>query len=235
MTYDWEHVPERLQHVRQQINRACQDADRDPGDVQLIAVAKSFPPQAIVAAWQAGQRDFGENRVQEALAKLDALPDLLPPNTPDQTAPRIHLIGQLQRNKARHAGAFASVHSIDSIRLAQAVSRRLDPDQPPLPVLLEINVAREPSKTGFDPDDTPDALTQISALPNLRVDGLMTIAPLTDHPEDARPIFRALRQLRDQLQLAHLSMGMSNDYAVAIAEGATIVRIGRAIFGERPA
>ena len=218
-------IAERLAAVQAEIATACERADRDPAEVRLIAVSKTQPAVAIREAVAAGHADFGENRVQEGLAKLDELGD---------SSARIHLIGHLQRNKARFAGRFASVQSIDSVTLAAAVSRRLDA---PLPVLLEVNVAGEASKQGFAPSELEAALGEISALPNLEVEGLMTIAPLAADAEAARPVFRALRERRDALAgewgLRELSMGMSNDYAVAIAEGATIVRIGRAIFGER--
>ena len=216
-------IPERLAAARASVSEAAERAGRDPAGIRLIAVSKTFPADAIRAAFDAGQRDFGENRVQEGLAKIAELGGL---------DADIHLIGTLQRNKARHAGAFASVQSIDSIRLAEAVSRRLDRE---LEVLLEVNVAGEQSKSGFAPGDLPDALPAIQALPNLDVAGLMTIAPIAADPEDARPVFRQLRELRDRLGLRELSMGMSSDYAVAVEEGASMVRIGRAIFGERAA
>lgn len=218
-------IAERLAAVQADIAAACERADRDPTEVRLIAVSKTQPAAAIREAVAAGHIDFGENRVQEGLVKLDEL---------DDSPARIHLIGHLQRNKARFAGRFASVQSIDSVALAAAVSRRLDA---PLPVLLEVNVAGEASKQGFEPSELEAALREIAALPHLEVEGLMTIAPLVADAEAVRPVFRALRELRDALagewELRELSMGMSNDYAVAIAEGATIVRIGRAIFGER--
>ena len=216
-------IPERLAAARASVSEAAERAGRDPAGIRLIAVSKTFPADAIRAAFDAGQRDFGENRVQEGLAKIAELGGL---------DADIHLIGTLQRNKARHAGAFASVQSIDSIRLAEAVSRRLDRE---LEVLLEVNVAGEQSKSGFAPSDLPNALPAIQALPNLDVAGLMTIAPIVADPEDARPVFRRLRELRDRLGLRELSMGMSSDYAVAVEEGASMVRIGRAIFGERAA
>ena len=218
-------IAERLAAVQVEIAAACERVDRDPAEVRLIAVSKTQPAAAIREAAAAGHVDFGENRVQEGLVKLDEL---------DASPARIHLIGHLQRNKARFAGRFASVQSIDSVALAAAVSRRLDA---PLPVLLEVNVAGEASKQGFEPSELEAALRKIAALPYLEVEGLMTIAPLVADVEAARPVFRALREMRDALAgewgLRELSMGMSNDYAVAIAEGATIVRIGRAIFGER--
>ena len=218
-------IAERLAAVQVEIAAACERVDRDPAEVRLIAVSKTQPAAAIREAAAAGHVDFGENRVQEGLVKLDEL---------DASPARIHLIGHLQRNKARFAGRFASVQSIDSVALAAAVSRRLDA---PLPVLLEVNVAGEASKQGFEPSELEAALREIAALPYLEVEGLMTIAPLVADAEAAQPVFRALREMRDELAgewgLRELSMGMSNDYAVAIAEGATIVRIGRAIFGER--
>ena len=214
----------QLSVVRESIKEAAERADRDPAGIRLLAVSKGFSANHIgIAKTVCGQIDFGENRVQEALDKMEAVTG---------SGARIHLIGTLQRNKARHAGAFASVQSIDSIRLAEAVSRRLDRE---LEILLEVNVAGEQSKSGFAPEDLAGALPAISVLPNLSVAGLMTVAPIAADPEDVRPVFRRLRELRDGLGLRELSMGMSSDYAVAIEEGATIVRIGRAIFGDRPA
>ena len=218
-------IAERLEAVRTEIAQICERADRDPREVRLIAVSKTHSSETIREALAAGQIEFGENRVQEGLAKLDELAD---------SEARIHLIGHLQRNKARFAGRFASVQSIDSVRLAEAVARQLDaPPNPPLDALLEVNVAGEASKQGFAPAELESAFAQIAALPQLRVRGLMTIAPLVADAEQVRPVFRRLRELRDALGLPELSMGMSNDYAVAIEEGATIVRIGRAVFGER--
>ena len=214
-------IAERLEAIRAEIAQICERANRDPGEVRLIAVSKTHSSETIREALAAGQIEFGENRVQEGLAKLDELAG---------SEARIHLIGHLQRNKARFAGRFASVQSIDSVRLAEAVARQLDA---PLDVLLEVNVAGEASKQGFDPAELESAFAQIAALPQLRVRGLMTIAPLVADAEQVRPVFRRLRELRDALGLPELSMGMSNDYAVAIEEGATIVRIGRAVFGER--
>lgn len=213
-----------LERVRARIADACERARRDPSEVNLIAVSKSFPVGAIVEAAKHGQQHFGENRVQEGLAKLERLPQL-------DVDVDVHLIGHLQRNKARHAGSFASVQSVDSVRLAQAISRRLDRD---LPILLEVNVAQEASKNGFRPDEVPQALEQIQALECLDVQGLMTVAPEVSDPEEVRPVFAALNELAERLSLHELSMGMTNDYAVAIEEGSTMVRIGRAIFGNRP-
>ena len=221
-------IASNLDRVNQQIADACVRAGRDPAEVTLIAVSKTFPTAAIAEAAASGQRQFGENRVQEALVKLDELPrhDLTVNVDID-----LHLIGHLQRNKARHAGRFASVQSVDSVRLAEAVSRRLERD---LPILLEVNVGAEDSKEGFSVADVERAFEQISELPCLRVDGLMTVAPEVADPEQVRPVFHELRDLAERLSLSELSMGMTNDYAVAIEEGSTMVRIGRAIFGQRP-
>ncbi len=217
-------IADNLRRVNEQIANACTRAGRDASDVTLIAVSKTFPVTAIAEAWAEGQRDFGENRVQEGLAKLEQMPGL-------GVDADLHLIGHLQRNKARHAGSFASVQSVDSVRLAEAISRRLDRD---LPILLEVNVGDEATKEGFRVAEVAAAYEQIKALPNLRVDGLMTVAPEVANPEEVRPIFSALSKLAEQLGLPELSMGMTNDYAVAIEEGSTMVRIGRAIFGNRP-
>ena len=217
-------VADNLDRVNQQIADACARAGREPSSVTLIAVSKSFPFASIAEAAACGHRQFGENRVQEGLAKIGQISEL-------ESDVDIHLIGHLQRNKARHAGSFASVQSVDSIRLAEAISRRLDRE---LPILLEVNVGREASKNGFLIEDVGAALEQIRALPNLRIDGLMTVAPEVADSEDVRPVFDALRRQAEQLGLSVLSMGMTNDYAVAIEEGSTMVRIGRAIFGSRP-
>jgi len=162
--------------------------------------------------------------VQEGLTKIEQTAQL-------EADINIHLIGHLQRNKARHAGKFASIQSVDTVRLAEAISRRLDRE---LPILLEVNVGQESTKHGFMVEEVARALEQIRALPHLRVDGLMTVAPEVVDPEDVRPVFDALRRQAEQLHLPELSMGMTNDYAVAIEEGSTMVRIGRAIFGDRP-
>ena len=216
-------IADNLRIVNEQIAEACWRAGRDPSEVTLIAVAKTFPAEAIADAASAGQRHFGENRVQEGLAKLERLTEL-------DVEADVHLIGHLQRNKARHAGSFASVQSVDSVRLAQAMSRRLERT---LPILLEVNVGEEPTKDGFRVPEVAAACKQIRDFPNLAVNGLMTVAPEVADPEDVRPIFRTLHELGQSLGLAELSMGMTNDYAVAIEEGCTMVRIGRAIFGSR--
>ena len=216
-------IADNLLQVNDQIASACERAGRDRSEVTLIAVSKTFPAEAIAEAHAAGQRHFGENRVQEGLTKLEQLAEL-------GVDADIHLIGHLQRNKARHAGRFASVQSVDSVRLAEAISRRLERE---LPIMLEVNVGKEASKQGFAAAELDEALEQIRALPNLRVEGLMTVAPEVADPEDVRPVFATLRKLSERFELPELSMGMSNDYAIAIEEGSTMVRIGRAIFGNR--
>jgi PLP dependent protein len=238
-------ITNNLALVRRRINAAAVEAGRDPSAVTLVAVTKTHPPELVAAAVAAGATDLGENRVQEAVTKITALAELRP-------APRWHLIGHLQRNKARLAAEhFALIHSVDSLRLAEALARNVAEGQR-LAILLQFNVSGEASKEGFAlaggsaNQGTLAALlpelAAILALPQLEVQGLMTVAPLVDDPEQARPCFRALRELRDELVVrfpqanwSELSMGMSDDFAVAIAEGATIVRVGRAIFGERDA
>jgi pyridoxal phosphate enzyme (YggS family) len=210
--------------VRQRIERACRRVGRAPDEVTLVAITKTVPPLAIAAAFAAGISHFGENRVQEAVAKIGQLSDLTP-------HPTWHMVGHLQTNKAKTAvELFDLIHSVDSVRLAEALSQRT---QKTLPVLLEVNVADEASKSGFSMADVASALKELSTLPHLAIKGLMTVAPLVDDPEQVRPVFRRLRSLRDSLGLEHLSMGMTDDFEVAIEEGATMVRIGRAIFGER--
>ena len=220
-------VAANLDRVRQRIADACARAGREPSQVTLIAVSKSFPFDSIVEAAACGHRQFGENRVQEGLTKIEQVEQI----AQLEAEIDIHLIGHLQRNKARHAGKFASVQSVDSVRLAEAISRRLDRE---LPILLEVNVGQEATKHGFMVEEVETAIEQIRAMPRLRVDGLMTVAPEVADPEDVRPVFAALRRQAEQMGLSELSMGMTNDYAVAIEEGSTMVRIGRAIFGERP-
>ncbi len=217
----WDHVGRNLQHLREQIAEAAERAHRDPAEVQLVAVTKTVPLEGIRAAAEAGQTIFGENRVQEALPKIEAL---------QSAGARFHLVGHLQTNKAKRATAFDMIESVDSVRVAVALDRYLSK---PLRVLLEVNVAQEASKHGFAADDLADALAVMAPLPHIKVEGLMTVAPLVAEPEAVRPIFRQMRQLRDEHGLATLSMGMTNDFPVAIAEGATMVRIGRAIFGDR--
>ena len=218
-------IAENLARVRERIAEACCRAGRSPGEVTVVGISKGFPAEAVAEAVAAGLADVGENRVQEAEGKIEALAAL-------GLRPRWHLVGHLQTNKAKTAaGLFAILHSVDSLRLAQELSRRASR---PLAILLEVNVAQEASKFGFAPTEVAPTLSACSTLPHLDVRGLMTVAPLSGDPEAVRPVFRALRELRDALALRELSMGMTDDFEVAIEEGATHVRIGRAIFGDRP-
>ena len=215
-------IAERVAHVRQRVERAAERAGRSPADVAIVAVSKSFPRQAIEEAVAAGIAHLGESRVQEAAAKIPGLRRL--PVT-------WHLVGHLQANKAKTAvELFDIIHSVDSLHLAEVLSHRA---QRPLPVLLEVNAAGETSKFGFPPSEVAAAAQAVARLPHLDLRGLMTVAPWASDPEAVRPIFRHLRRLRDALGLPELSMGMTDDFEVAIEEGATLVRIGRAIFGER--
>jgi PLP dependent protein len=242
-------IAQRIAAIQERIAAAARRAGRNPAEVRLIAVTKTHPPELIAQAVTAGVHDLGENRIQEAEGKVSALATLEP-------RPTWHLIGHLQRNKAKTAvGLFDMFHSLDSLRLAEtlnrhAAARATADDQRPLPVLLQVNVSGETGKEGFNLSGGPDhaaqwphfqaEVEQILALPHLQVRGLMTIAPFADDPEVARPVFRMLRTLRvtlaqqfPQADWSQLSMGMTDDFEIAIEEGATIVRIGRAIFGAR--
>ncbi len=224
---------ERIRQVRLRVAEAATRSGRSADDVTIIAVTKTVPIERIALAYELGLKVFGENRVQEARAKVAALP-----------YPLIHwhLIGHLQTNKvARAVELFDLIHSVDSLHLAEALERSAAKRERTVSVLLQVNVSGEASKEGVSPAELPELAEGARRLPHLRVQGLMTIAPETDQPEEVRPVFRRLRELRDDLRerFPHgswdaLSMGMSNDFLVAIEEGATMVRIGRAIFGERP-
>lgn len=220
----------RWRATRAAVDAACVAAGRRPDEVTLVAVAKLHPVAAIDAVVAAGATDIGENYVQELLAKQAAT----------QAQPRWHFIGRLQRNKARQiAGRVALIHAVDSRELGVELGKRV-PAGAVQPILVAVNVADEATKGGVALADAPALVAALAAIPGLRVDGLMTMPPPTDDPEAARPHFTALRALRDRLAtpavpLPHLSMGMSHDFAVAISCGATLVRIGTAIFGERPA
>jgi PLP dependent protein len=217
-------IQTNLDAINMQIQAACRRAGRSPRDVTLIAVSKTVSAERILSAYQAGLRDFGENRVQEAQRKWPQLAYLQPP-------PVKHLIGHLQSNKVKIALEYVDIiHSVDSIDLAELINRKTDQR---FPVLLEVNVGGENSKDGFSVTALKSAYATIAKLPKLEVRGLMTVAPQVDDPEEVRPVFRQLSQLRDSLGLQDLSMGMSDDFEVAIEEGATMVRLGRAIFGER--
>ena len=227
----------RVDQVRSRIEVACARSARSPDSVRVIAVSKGRSPQAIRSVYRAGVRDFGENRLEEALPKIEALDDLIDV--------RWHMIGHVQSRKAQDViGPFSLIHSVDRVKLARRLDRFAGEAQQRLPVLLECNVSGEASKEGWDmarPEGWPEStreLVQVAALPGLQVLGLMTMAPVSEDPEMVRPIFRRLAELARQMQAAghgrwtELSMGMTDDFEVAIEEGATMVRIGRAIFGE---
>jgi len=217
-------VAANLARVQARIADAATRAGRSPASVRLVGVSKTFPPEAVVAAIRAGLTDVGENRVQEAVPKAAAV-------AAAGESPRWHLVGHLQTNKVKSALAlFSEIESVDSLHLAESLSRHA---ATPIQVLLEVNVAGEATKGGFSPSEALELADRIAALPGLDVRGLMTVAPETNDPEEVRPVFRQLRDLGRAVGLPELSMGMSGDYEVAISEGATIVRIGRAIFGSR--
>ena len=230
-------LAERIIAVQARIAAAAQRAGRDPAEITLVAVSKMHPADMVVATYQAGLRVFGENRVEEAGPKAAAVAALL--NRPSSIV-EWHMIGHLQSRKAEDVLPWASmVHSVDSVKLAGRLSRVCQAAGRELSILLEVNVAGEANKYGLTPAELPDAVEAIAALPGLRVRGLMTMAPIVPDPEEARPVFAGLRRLRDDLARRfpaldwhHLSMGMTDDFEVAIEEGATMVRIGRAIFGE---
>ena len=220
----------RLAEVRRRLDEAAAGAGRAPGSVRLLAVSKTKPIEAVRAAYAAGQREFGESYAQELAQKADALRDL-----PDL---RWHFIGRLQRNKARQVvQAARTVHTVDRAELAVELGKRAAAAGVTVDVLVEVNVSGEASKGGCPPDAVGEVLSAVAAEPSLRAVGLMTIPPDTEDPEGARPFFAALRALRDRhggaAALPELSMGMTHDFPVAVAEGATLVRIGTAIFGAR--
>jgi pyridoxal phosphate enzyme (YggS family) len=220
-------LPERLQAVAGRVADAAAAVRRRPDDIRIVAVCKTFPPDRIREAFAAGQRDFAENYVQEAVEKLDALTDL--PIT-------WHFIGPIQSNKTRTiAERFDWVHSVDRLKIAERLSAQRPPHLPPLEICLQVNVSGEESKSGVAPVEVKPLAAAVAQLPGLRLRGLMAIPEPTDDVALQRSRFATLRQLRDATGLAldTLSMGMSDDLESAIAEGATIVRIGRAIFGDR--
>jgi len=222
----------RLSDVRERIARAASRARRDPSSVRLVAVSKTFPSEYIRAAAAAGQVDFGENKVQEGLSKMAETADL---------SLRWHLIGHLQSNKAKQAVAFHAIQSIDSSSLLQKVDHAAATVGRTVQVLIQVDLAREPTKHGIDPQDLRPLLDVADACKAVRLKGLMLLPPAFDNAEGARPYFSALRSLRDDLvregrdpsTLGELSMGMSHDFEVAVEEGATLVRVGSAIFGAR--
>ena len=219
-----------LSQIRQRMAAACDRAGRDPASVALLAVTKTHPPEIVADAARLGLTLLGETKVQEAKAKIPLCPGRL----------RWHMIGHLQTNKCRDAvELFEMVQSVDSLHLAEELNKRAEQCAKTLPILLEVNIVGEASKFGYPPERLLAQLDQLNALPRLEIHGLMTIPPWTPLPERVRPVFRKLREVKKQCEqilgapLPHLSMGMSGDYEVAIEEGATIVRIGTALFGER--
>ena len=225
-------LQENYSQVKARIRAACERAGRSRSEVTLIAVSKTKPASMIEEIYSYGQRDFGENKVQELTEKYDVLPADI----------RWHLIGHLQRNKVKYIVDKAClIHSVDSLRLAQAIQEQADKKGVTVPVLIEVNVAGEESKFGVSVEEAPALAEEIAKLGNLSLQGLMTIAPYVPDPEDNRDIFRQLKKLSvdiaakniDNVTMNILSMGMTNDYEVAVEEGATLVRVGTGIFGER--
>ena len=225
-------IAANILQVQERVSQSAYRAGRDPASVRIVAVSKTFPPENILQAYECGVRDFGENRVQEYLDKRPAL------RLPDA---RFHLIGHLQTNKVIQAMAFDWIQTVDSIRLADRLNKAAAKGNRNLPVLIEVKLGEEESKTGVPEPEVSGIAAVLVQLESLELRGLMTIPPFSQDPENARPYFRRLRQLRDRLQgvgldqVVELSMGMSHDFPVAIEEGATIVRIGTAIFGPRNA
>ncbi len=227
-----EEIAANLQTVRNNIEAACKRAGRNPEEVQLCAVSKRKPVQDMRAAMQAGQLLFGENYVQELRDKYEVLQDSC----------TFHMIGHLQRNKVKYLmGKVSLIHSVDSLELAEQIDKEAAKSGLVMDVLLEVNAAGEESKWGFAPEETMEAARAVGSLPHVRVRGLMTSAPYTEDPESNRVYFHTMKRLQEQLAASGydgvladtLSMGMTGDYAVAVEEGATLVRVGTGIFGQR--
>jgi len=230
----------RIEAVRQRITAACGRVGRNPAEVTLVAVTKTVSASAIQAAYLAGVSFFGENRVQEAAVKIS--PAFRRESVGERSEPQWHLIGHLQTNKAKKAlELFQVIQSIDSLHLAKVLQQHAAARQSHVEVFVEVNTSGEPSKFGVSPDQALPLVQVVAELPNLQLTGLMTIGALTDDAKIIRGCFRRLRALRDEIaaaglpgvHLRHLSMGMTDDFELAIAEGSTMVRVGRAIFGER--
>lgn len=225
-------IKDNINEVRNNIKLACERVGRDFNEVTLISVTKTKPVADLVEAYDAGERQFGENKVQEIMDKYDQLPnDVI-----------WHMIGHLQRNKVKYiVDKVALIHSVDSYRLAEAISQEAIKKDCQVNILIEVNVAEEESKFGITTDETISLVKNISMLPNIHIKGLMTIAPYVENPEDNRNVFKALKKLSvdidnqniDNTSMDVLSMGMTNDYMVAVEEGATMVRVGTGIFGAR--
>lgn len=223
-------LAENFESVRRRINEACARAGRKPADVALVAVSKGHPPEAVRTLADLGQRLFGENKVQEAKAKIPLCPGKL----------RWHMIGHLQSNKCRDAvQLFEMIEGVDSLARAEEINRTAEKAAKTMPVLMEVNLAGEPSKFGYKPELLLAEFAAINALPRVEVHGLMTVPPYSPTPERSRGYFKQLRELKTKCEeilgapLPHLSMGMSGDFEIAIEEGATLVRVGTALFGPR--
>ena len=225
-------ITENLEQVRKNIDEACRMAGRDPQEVTLIAVSKTKPVSMLKEAYDAGARCFGENKVQEIMDKHPQLPEDI----------QWHMIGHLQRNKVKYiVDKVSMIHSVDSLRLAQTIEQEAAKHNVCVPVLLEVNVAQEESKFGLKMDEVLPLIDTIADFPHIKVQGLMTIAPYVENAEDNRDFFRQLKKLSvdieakniNNVSMSVLSMGMTGDYQVAVQEGATMVRVGTGIFGER--
>lgn len=225
-------ISENLNTVQENIRKAAEEAGRRPEEITLIAVSKTKPVSMIEEAYAWGCRDFGENKVQELCDKYEVLPKDI----------RWHLIGHLQRNKVKYVvGKACLIHSVDSLRLAEEIQKEAEKKQVDVDVLIEVNMAAEESKFGVSPDEAEDLIKAVSKLPNIHIKGLMTIAPVVEKPEDNAVHFHNLRQLSvditekniDNVNMSVLSMGMTGDYEQAVRDGATYVRVGTGIFGER--
>ena len=225
-------VAENLEQVRKNFELACKEAGRDPKEVTLISVSKTKPVSMLQEAYDAGSRDFGENKVQEIMDKVPQLPSDI----------RWHMIGHLQRNKVKYiVEKVALIHSVDSLRLAETIEHEAARHNVTVPVLIEVNVAQEESKFGLKTEEVLSLVESVAAFPHIHIEGLMTIAPYVEDPEENRGIFRQLKKLSvdiadkniNNVNMSVLSMGMTGDYQVAVQEGATMVRVGTGIFGER--
>ena len=225
-------ILENIKHVEENINAACAKVGRDPAEVTLIAVSKTKPYTMIEEALKSGTLDYGENKVQEINDKYEILPKNI----------RWHMIGHLQRNKVKYlVGKTALIHSVDSVRLAEQIEKEYAKADEIANILIEVHMAEEESKFGITAKETEEIVREISQFPHIRIQGLMTIAPYTENPETNRGYFRNMKQLSvdiskkniDNVNMSVLSMGMTGDYQVAIEEGATMVRVGTGIFGER--
>lgn len=223
---------ENYRRVKENIRKACETAGRNEQDVTLLAVSKTKPVDMLLDVYQAGARDFGENKVQELVDKIPQLPSDI----------RWHMIGHLQRNKVKYiVDKVYLIHSVDSLRLAEEISREAVKKQTEVNILIEVNVAQEESKFGTTVEETTELVRSIALLPAIHIKGLMTIAPFVENAEENRTYFQKLRQLAvdignkniDNVSMSILSMGMTGDYTVATEEGSTIVRVGTGIFGER--